>query len=162
MSSAFDDMLERNWQELDRMYDSQDGGGKSSTYRRDNVRGSTSTRSDFDTRNPDLAAPASAIVKQLNERFGSKWRYDVADRHRDGDEVIVLCKLSLLDQHVTKAQFGLARIGQAGSGSAILGSAGDVSFSLESGETAAMSGDTENAAYDRAIEDALSKCVAML
>lgn len=159
MSSAFDDMLEQNWRELDSMY-AAPGREQRSTARHNEVRAPTFPSSDFDA--DSAAASEASVVDQLNKRFGTKWRYDVAERHRDGDEVVVLCKLSLPDQRVTKAQFGLARIGQAGAGSTVQGSAGGVSFALGSSDTGSLSGDTEDAAYDRAIEDALGKCAAML
>ncbi len=153
LSSAFDDMLERNWQELDGMY----AGTADRTGRRE-PRAPSLPSADFQT-------PLSSerpIVQQLNERFGDKWRYEITDRQRDGDDLVVLCKLTLPEKNVTKAQFGLARIGRAGGGSAVHGSAGGVSFSLGASESGALAGDTENAAYERATDDALAKCAAML
>ena len=163
LSSAFDDMLEKNWRELDDMYAAPSSGGKRDTYRRSEAHAPTFPSSDFSMPAADSGASSQpSIVNQLNERFGGTWRYDVTERHRDGEEVVVLCKLSLPDQRVTKAQFGIARIGEAGAGSNVQGSTGGVSFSLGTSGSAALTGDTENAAYDRAIEDALGKCAAML
>ena len=58
----------------------------------------------------------------MNERYGDGWRYDVIDRRREGNEIIVLCKLVIDEGEVTKAQFGSARVG--GGGTPTAGSAG--------------------------------------
>ena len=161
ISSAFDDMLERNRKELDGMYS---GSTRDSSPSRapSEAHGPSFSSSDFESRTTDQAPPARSMVQQLNVRFGDKWRYEITDRQRDGDEVVVLCKLMLSDQRVTKAQFGRARIGRSGSGSSVQGSAGGVFFSLGASGTNSLSGDTEDAAHDRAIENALAKCSAML
>jgi len=161
MSSAFDDMLEQNRKELDGMYSGSTRSSKPSRAPSE-ARGPSFPDSDFESRTTDQAPPARSMVQQLNLRFGDKWRYEITNRQRDGDEVVVLCKLMLSDQRVAKAQFGRARIRRAGSGSSVQGSAGGVSFSLGASGTNSLSGDTEDAAYDRAIEDALTKCSAML
>lgn len=148
-ASSFDEMLERNRRELDGMY-----GGIAWTGAREPLPGAVSR-----------AGPASAerpVVRRLNQRFGDKWRYEITERRRDGDEVIVLCRLTLPERNVTKAQFGLARIGRAGAGAAVRGSAGGVSFTLGAGESVSLAGDSEDAAYERAADDALAKCAAML
>ena len=149
-ASSFDEMLERNRRELDGMY-----GGIAWTGARE-------------APPPGAASPARAasaerpVVQQLNQRFGDKWRYEITERRRDGDEVIVLCRLTLPERNVTKAQFGLARIGRAGAGAAVRGSAAGVSFTLGAGESVSLAGDSEDAAYERAADDALAKCAAML
>ena len=95
-ASSFDEMLERNRRELDGMY-----GGIAWTGARE-------------APPPGAASPARAasaerpVVRKLNQRFGDKWRYEITERRRDGDEVIVLCRLTLPERNVTKAQFGLA------------------------------------------------------
>lgn len=143
-ASSFDEMLERNRRELDGMY-----GGIAWTGAREAAP-------------PPGAEVASPVVRQLNQRFGDEWRYEITERRRDGDEVVVLCRLTLPERNVTKAQFGLARIGRAGAGAAVRGSAGGVSFTLGAGESGWLAGDSEDAAYERAADDALAKCAAML
>ena len=150
-ASSFDEMLERNRRELDDMY-----GGIAWTGAREAAPP------------PGAASPARAasaerpVVRRLNQRFGDKWRYEITERRRDGDEVIVLCRLTLPERNVTKAQFGFARIGRAGAGGAVRGSAGGMSFTLGAGESVSLAGDSEDAAYERAADDALAKCAAML
>ena len=143
-ASSFDEMLERNRRELDGMY-----GGIAWTEPREAAP-------------PPGAGAASPVVRQLNQRFGDEWRYEITERRRDGDEVVVLCRLTLPERNVTKAQFGLARIGRAGAGAAVRGSAGGVSFTLGAGDSGWLAGDSEDAAYERAADDALAKCAAML
>lgn len=149
-ASSFDEMLERNRRELDGMYGGLAWTGAS------------------EAPPPGAASPARAasaerpVVRQLNQRFGDKWRYEITERRRDGDEVIVLCRLTLPERNVTKAQFGLARIGRASAGAAVRGSAAGVSFTLGAGESVSLAGDSEDAAYERAADDALAKCAAML
>ena len=150
-ASSFDEMLERNRRELDGMY----GGIAWSGAREAAPPPGAASRA-------GAASAERPVVRRLNQRFGDKWRYEIAERRRDGDEVVVLCRLTLPERNVTKAQFGLARIGRAGAGAAVRGSAGGVSFSLGAGESGWLAGDGEDAAYERATDDALAKCAAML
>lgn len=148
-ASSFDEMLERNRRELDGMY-----GGIAWTGARAAPPGAASRAG--------AASAEPPVVRRLNQRFGDKWRYEITERRRDGDEVVVLCRLMLPERNVTKAQFGLARIGRAGAGAAVRGSAGGVSFTLGAGDSGSLVGDSEDAAYERAADDALAKCAAML
>tara|TARA_B100001123_G_C14893265_1_gene860765 strand:+ start:242 stop:724 length:483 start_codon:yes stop_codon:yes gene_type:complete len=152
LSTAFDDMLERNWQELNKLSSHIDERSSSSESH------ASSSRAAFQAK----ISTQSPIVEQLNKRFGDNWRYEVTDRQRDGDDVFVLCKLILPEKSVTKAQFGLARIGSAVAGSGIHGSSTGVNFSLGASKTESLTGDNENAAFERATDDALTKCAAML
>lgn len=152
LSSAFDDMLERNWQELNNMF--SDIGERSASSESHTSSSSAAFQAKISMQRP--------IVEQLNQRFGDNWCYEVTDRQRDGADVVVLCKLILPEKNVTKAQFGLARIGRAAAGTGVHGSSSGVSFSLGTSETESLTGDTENAAFERATDDALTKCAAML
>ncbi len=146
-------MLERNWQELNNMFSDI---GQRSASRESHV--SSSSRAAFQAK----ISTQRPIVEQLNQRFGDNWRYEVTDRQRDGDDVVVLCKLILPEKNVTKAQFGLARIGRAVAGTGAHGSSSGVSFSLGTSDAGSWTSDTENAAFERATDDALTKCAAML
>ena len=114
---------------------------------------------------PVRPAPADAskaeAVRFLDDRYGDGWRYEIAERRRDGDEIIVLCKLIIGDQETAKPQFGRAPI--AGE-PAIIGSADGVRFAIgpEPERGSADAGDPEEAAFRRAVEDALAKCVDMI
>ena len=165
MTSAFDEMLERNQRELDALY-----SGPISTSRSPTI-ADASSRMTPPPATPPVSASrqvpgaderSSATVRNLTERYGDKWHYDVVDRRREGDEIIVLCKLSIEDDQISKAHFGSASIGAAGTKTAA--SAGGTSFSFgaagESRETSM--GDPEDLAYKRAVDAALAKCASLL
>ncbi len=114
---------------------------------------------------PGRPAPAdastAAAVRFLDDRYGDGWRYEIAERRRDGDEIIVLCKLIIGDRETAKSQFGRARIGGE---PAISGSADGVRFAIgpEPARGSTDAGDPEEAAFRRAVDGALAKCVDML
>ena len=107
------------------------------------------------------AAGKSDAVRFLDDRYGEGWAYEVAERRRDGDEIIVLCKLIIGDRETAKSQFGRSRIGGE---PAIAGSADGVRFAIgpEPARGSADAGDPEEAAFRRAVDGALAKCVDML
>jgi hypothetical protein len=96
----------------------------------------------------------SAAAEYLNERYANRWHYEIAERHRVGDEAIVMGKLFLEDQGVVKTQFGRAKIA-AGS---LAGRSGTVRFRLE----LSVPERNEDDAYRRAAENALANCVKLL
>ena len=164
-TAAFDEMLERNQRELDALY-----SGPDSTSRPPANAG-VSSHPTPPSATPHYSAsrqgrgvdePSSVTVRNLTERYGDKWHYDVVDRRREGDEIIVLCKLSIEDDQISKAQFGSASIG--GTGSKTAASAGGTSFSFgaAAGSQEAPAGDPVDLAYKRAVDAALAKCATML
>ncbi|MDP6342747.1 MAG: hypothetical protein QF578_14415 [Alphaproteobacteria bacterium] len=113
---------------------------------------------------PPAAAPErSPVSARLDARYGEEWRFEVAERRRDGDEVIVLGKLFVGqgEEAVAKSQFGRARIG-APSGGRVSGSSDGVAFSFGAGGAAPGGGDSEEAAYRQAADAALAQCAEML
>jgi hypothetical protein len=100
----------------------------------------------------DLSEPE----RFLNDRYGNGWQVEIAERRSEGDEVVVLCRLTVPEHDITRAQFGRARIGAA---EPLGGSSDGVTFSL--GKTDAGTGE-ESSAYAAAERDALAKCVALL
>ena len=97
---------------------------------------------------------SSAAAQYLNERFANRWHYQIVERRRVGDEVVVMCKLFLEDHGVVKTQFGRATVA-AGS---VAGRSGAVRFRLELGAAEP----SEEDAYRRAAENALANCVKLL
>jgi len=96
--------------------------------------------------------PDSPAVRQLNERFGNNWRFEIAERQRDGDEAIVLGRLILGKEGAVRTQFGRATIGAK----PVAGAAGGLKFQLGAG------GDTdERDAFRRATEAALISCAEL-
>jgi len=103
---------------------------------------------------PPLDPASSLAVRRLNERFGNDWRYEIADRQRDGDDAIVLCKLTFGKDGSVRTQFGRAQISQG----QVVGASGGVQF--KSGAPGAES--DENDAFRRATEAALMNCIDLI
>ena len=159
MSSAFDDMLKQTRRELEGLYSGS------------HMPEATGVRLPLPTQAP--SRPASGAARRasggsdaerfLNDRYGDGWTQEILEQKRDGDEVVVLCKLVIEAHDISKTQFGRARV--TGGGSAkMIGSAGGVSFSLggQIDDGRVSSSDAEAAAYREAARDALAKCAAML
>lgn len=148
-STLLDAMVVHNKERLDALL-RQDGLGQSG----DDGNRAAATRRSSDARSAALDVAGSPAVRYLNERFANRWHYEIAERHRVGDEAIVMCKLFLEDDGVVKTQFGRATIA-AGS---VAGRSGTVRFRLELG----AAGRDEDDAYRRAAESALANCVKLL
>lgn len=150
-SSPFDAMLDGNRRAFDALY-----GGRGSPGRKAAPAMSAGPSGAIGS-----AAGKSDAARFLDDRYGDGWAYEVADRQRDGDEIIVLCKLVVGDQEIAKSQFGRARIGGA---PAIAASADGVRFAIgpEPASGPSDAGDPEEAAFRRAVEAALAKCVELI
>ena len=155
-TAAFDDLLAKNRRELEALYE---GTGSPRAGR---------SRAGSSVREPAAAAPApparppaaSPAEQLLDERYGNGWRFEVTSRRRERDEVIVVGSLRLpLGRGAIRTQFGSARIAASGGGTA--GSAGGTVFSYggSGGESPLAA---EEAAFERAREDALANCAALL
>ncbi len=102
----------------------------------------------------EAASAASGSEAELNARYGTGWRHEITERRREGDEAVVLCRLTIPQMGIVKAQFARAPIG---GGSNVAGHAGGVAF------RAGGAGDgDEAAAFAAAAEAALAKCLALL
>ena len=167
-TSAFDDLLEKNRRELDALYQ---GAGPSTSSRATAAPAapepvSANRPPDTTPVDPGPAAPiapappaASPAERLLNERLGDGWRFEVTSRRREKDEVIVVGTLRLPGSGGVRTQFGSARISAGGGATA--GSAGGVAFSFGGGNTESPLG-AEEAAFERAREDALANCASLL
>lgn len=184
MTSPFDEMLAETRRQMDEL--SGPGSGRGTSATRQNGAGGdrpvpssrppeahpSRTAAASASRFPESREAPSDAIRFLNDRYGERWRYEVTERRRDGDEVIVLCRLIIDDLGVAKSQFGQARVaGTSPQGHATghaIGhasgrAAGGVSFSI--GPAPAIGDaavDPEEAAYQSAIERALAKCAGML
>lgn len=103
-------------------------------------------------------------AKFLDDRFGGLWRHEITDRRRDGDDVVVRCRLGIDGEDSPPTQMGRARIYAAGQASEIAGSADGVAFSFRAGSAPSGNGaaEAEEAAYREAERAALARCVEML
>ena len=155
-AAPFDAMLDDTRRAFDALY----AGTESAAPKAATVAPRTLTAKPSSTPRP--APPGAAdqggkaeAVRFLDDRYGDGWRYEIAERRRDGDEIIVLCKLIIGEQKTAKSQFGRARIGGE---PAISGSADGVRFAIgpEPARGSADAGDPEEAAFRRAVDGALA------
>ena len=103
---------------------------------------------------PSKVDPDSAAARWLNEHFGGNWRYEISAQKREGDEAIVLGKLTFGRENAIRTQFGRAKI----SGDAVAASSGGLRFKVGG----AGSEQDEREAFRRAAEAALSNCVDLI
>ena len=172
-SDAFDELLARNRKELDERLTSPSSPMASSAFDALLGRARTTTvqppAAAASTRGEKTAADAPPeSVRFLNARFGEMgWTYEVLDRRREEDEVIVLCRLSVPDKNISKTQFGRASLRPAPARHRIQGTADGIPFIIEdesahSGHSASISAErTEAHAYRDAVDDALARCATL-
>ena len=148
LSSAFDDMLAQSKKRFDDLYDRERPDARASfgvapPQSWDRL-GSTAKASTV------LLDQKSPAVHRLNERFGAgNWRFEIAEQQRDGDEAIVLGRLTFGKEGAVRTQFGRATVGAK----AVAASSAGLKFKL------GASGDTdERDAFRRATEAALINC----
>jgi hypothetical protein len=155
LSSAFDDILTQSRERFDDLYRSgfaRDGSSSAETR-------PPTARSVSPARGPTSVGPAkvdldSAAARWLNENFGAQWRYEIATQKREGDEAIVLGKLTFGRDNAVRTQFGRARI----AGDVLAATSAGVRFKLGSGG----SPQDEREAFRRAAEAALANCVDLI
>ena len=164
-TSAFDELLERNRRELDALYEDRGGRGASRPGRTPPAPAPPGTAPVATAPESGETAPAGPIPaaspaeRRLTERYGDAWRFEVTSRRRENDEIIVVGTLRLPGSGGVRTQFGSARI--AASGGSTAGSAGGVVFSFGGGAGANPLA-AEEAAFERAREDALASCADLL
>ena len=165
-SSAFDELLERSRRELDAL----SGGSNAPAFATEpatTVRPSTGSPAAARTEpvpdpSPSTRSPAE---RALDEKLGTDWRYEVLDRTRDGDELIVRCRVRSSARGLSRTWYGSAPMAGAGrSASGMTGSAGNVSFTLGGGpgKGAENPAQAERDAERRAVESALGACARLL
>ena len=137
---AFDALIEGNRQQLDELY------GQSDAMPSESVRQAPQTDDEL-TWSGGLDRQSigeGQSVVWLNQHFPDAWRYEIRDRRRQDNEVVVLCRLELIDSKIHKAQFGSAMIP-----------------TTESGEYR-NERETESVAYELAVDAALRRCIQYL
>jgi hypothetical protein len=154
LSSVFDDMLAQSKERFGELY----RGGSSRAGAASTDAKPFTTRTAPPARAAGLHAtkvdPQSAAARWLNEHFGTNWRYEISTQTREGDEAIVLGKLTFGRDHAIRTQFGRARI----AGDALAAASGGVRFKL--GGTGSEHDERE--AFRRAAEAALSNCIDLI
>jgi hypothetical protein len=152
LSSAFDDMLAQSKKRFEDLYRSGRQPSLEATsapafpkYRTT----ATKPRS-----HSAIVSADSPAVRVLNERFDGDWHYEIAEQSRDGDEAIVLGRLTFGRDNAVRTQFGRARI----SGQAVAAASGSVRFKVGGAGTER----DERDAFRRAAEAALMNCVDLI
>ena len=173
-SSAFDELLERSRCELDALSGGSGAPALSPTSRTSPrssttpagamARGVTQGASVLaQTPPPRERTPAE---RALDERLGPGWRYEILDRTREDNELVVRCRVTAPARGVSRTWHGSAPLSGTGRGSAsgTTGTAGNVRFSL-GGSAGAPTHDpirAEREAEHQAIESALAACARLL
>jgi hypothetical protein len=155
LSSVFDGMLTQNKKRFDDLYHGSRGGlgelGKAAAVIFG--AGKITAAAPRPASSADLEDD-SAAARRLRERFGDDWDFEIKDRHRDGDEAIVLGKLTFGKAGAVRTQFGRAKISSA----AVAGASGGVQFRIGDAGGAR----DEQDAFRRAAEVALANCVDLI
>ena len=137
---SFDALIEGNRQQMDELYGQSGATPPRSVSQADEVREEPIRFEDLDKQS--IGDGQSAVW--LNQNFPNAWRYEIRDRRRQDNEVVVLCRLDLLGHKIHKAQFGSAMIP-----------------ATENGEYR-NEREAESAAYESAVDDALRQCIQYL
>ncbi len=165
-TSPFDDMLEHNRRQFEELYK----GPAESRAPNPAPAPAPGARANPAPPTPSPApAPTPPVrdfdpasddpVRFLDHRYGAGWSYEVTERRREGDQMVVRCRLSIPDHDLSKAEVGRAPIDRPEAAPEIAGSADGVGFSFRPADGA---DDPEEAAYEQALANALAKCAALL
>ena len=176
-SSAFDDLLERSRRELDALSGGSGASALSPISRTSSPRSSATAAAatargvtqGVSTRaqTSPFAAERSPTERALDDKLGRDWRYEVLDRTREGNELVVRCRVTAPARGVSRTWHGSAPLSGGGRGgvSGLAGTTGNVRFSLGADASArAATGDpvrAEREAERQAIESALAACVRL-
>ena len=155
-ASAFDDMLERSRREMDAL----SGGSAVDRSRRASELPRPSMPVGERTETP---APArTAAERSLDEKLGPGWRHEVVERIREGDELVVRCRIHAPTRGITRTVYGSAPL--SGSAPKLSGTAGGTAFRLGGGAPPTGSGavQAERDAERRAVDSALAACARLL
>lgn len=170
LSSVFDDLLDENRKRLDEMTDGGPAGDSAPPAPRP---GATPARAPTisppsptrpkprDTDRP-IVLPAATqpppggdipaeIAARISDLFPGGWRHEVTDRRREGDEIVVSCRLVSGDGRQSAKGTGRAPLGGG-----ITGAFNGHSFRLKS------KGGGEDAAFRQAMGKALLQCLEAL
>ena len=137
---SFDALIEGNRQQMDELYGQSGATPPRSVSQAAEVREELTRFEDLERQS--IGEGQSAVW--LNQNFPDAWRYEIRDRRRQDNEVVVLCRLDLLGHKMHKAQFGSAMIP-----------------ATENGEYR-NEREAESAAYESAVDDALRQCIRYL
>jgi hypothetical protein len=153
LSSAFDAMLAHSKNRFDELYRVARPPGGSPFEPTRPLAGREAARPATPRTGANLE-PDSPAARRLNERFGSDWRYEITEQTRDGNEAIVLGRLTFGRDNAVRTQFGRATI----SGNPLVAASGGVRFKVGGLGTDQDVRD----AFRRAAEAALATCIDLI
>lgn len=151
LSSAFDDLLAQGKKRFDDLYNGGQPGKHCASARLFDNRQIAARESSVASIEPGADSPAARL---LDERFGHDWHFQIAEQTRDGDDVIVVGKLTFGKDNALQTQTGRAKI----SPSAVAGTSGGVRFVVGGFVTEQQ----ERDAFRRAAEAALMNCIDVI
>ncbi len=157
-SSPFDAMLDQDRRRLDQLYQGPAGDRYSPPPR--SKSSPTVPSRPLPTAVRSVRAPSDP-VQILDERYGDSWRHEVVERRRDGEDMVVSCRLTIAAHGIDLTRSGRARIGRNSSRSEIIGSADGIPFSFRSEDATGADGAAGDA-VERAVAEALAKCVTAI
>ena len=143
-SAAFDELLERNRQALERLSAHRTGLPRL-------LPGSDSP--------PVALDPDSDAAQTLRRAYGDAWRFRVANWRREDDTVIVVGRLSLQERNLHVMQSAGAPILRSGA-AGLSGTVDGIAFKVAGDAAAAAS--NEASALRRAVEQAAANCLRWL
>ena len=108
------------------------------------------------------AALRTSTERSLDEKLGPGWRHEVVERIREGDELVVRCRIHAPTRGITRTVYGSAPL--SGSAPKLSGTAGGTAFRLGGGAPPTGSGavQAERDAERRAVDSALAACARLL
>ena len=157
-SSPFDAILDRDRKRLDQLYRGPAGD-----------RDSPATTPGSSPRMPTWPRPAagrsvrapSDPARVLDEKYGDGWHHEVVERRRDGEDMVVRCRLTIAAHGIDLTRSGRARIDRNSPRPEIIGSADGIPFSFRSDDVTGAGGAAEDAEA-RAVAQALTECVTAI
>jgi hypothetical protein len=151
LSSAFDELLVQGRKRLDDLYHGGQPGKRGAPVGFSRDRETAAREPTVTSIVPGADSPAARL---LDERFGHDWHFQITEQTRDGDDVIVLGKLTFGKDNALRIQSGRARI----SPRPVAGTSDGIRFEVGGFATE----QEERDAYRRAAEAALTNCINLL
>ena len=107
---SFDELLEGNRRELESLLNSPSDSAKGPLSSEvSDSDAPTSEREKIGRFDKGELANMDA-VDWLNRYYQDEWRYNVRDRRKEGNELMVLCRFELPKYGIRRTQFGIAEI----------------------------------------------------
>ncbi len=166
LATAFDEMLERNRQELKKLFDARPSPAPRRGGQRHQPQFPAGARTAARPRAEAAAGgragglhSGSDAARRLDRRYGDGWRFEVVERRREGDEAVVVGKLHVRERNLAQFQTGRARVHHHGEAGEARGTVDGVPFAarLDDPDQTPVGANAEEAAFRRATEEAAAR-----